>query len=79
MAYSDSDSASSVGSIHEDMSEPDTTTFKCLFCDEQYSRVGDMVKHCNAHHGFDLNDTIKKFGSGLCTTLITRYLIGTQN
>ncbi|KAF2853071.1 histone-arginine methyltransferase CARM1 [Plenodomus tracheiphilus IPT5] len=63
MADSDSDSASSVGSIFEDASEPDTTSFKCLFCDQQLSRTSDLSTHCKSEHAFDLNETIKSLGS----------------
>lgn len=63
MADSDSDTASSVGSIFEDASEPDTTSFKCLFCDQQLSRISDLSAHCRSEHGFDLNETIKGLGS----------------
>lgn len=64
MSDSDSDSVSSAGSIIEDVSEPDTTSFKCLFCDQQWGRVPDMAVHSKKEHGFDLNETIKSFGSG---------------
>lgn len=64
MAYSDSDVASSVGSIVEDASEPDTTTFKCLFCEQQWTRVTEMSTHCNSEHKFDLPNTIKSLGPG---------------
>jgi protein arginine N-methyltransferase 3 len=64
MAYSDSDAASSVGSIVEDASEPDTTTFKCLFCEQQWSRVSEMSTHCKSEHNFDLPGTIKNLGPG---------------
>ncbi|KAJ4371210.1 Ribosomal protein arginine N-methyltransferase rmt3 [Neocucurbitaria cava] len=62
MADSDSDTASSVGSIFEDASEPDTTSFKCLFCNQQWSRVSDMGKHCTTEHGFDLIKTVQSLG-----------------
>lgn len=65
MSDSDSDTASSVGSIVEDASEPDTTSFKCLFCDQQYGRVPDMSTHCKSEHSFDLNETIKNLGPGM--------------
>ncbi|KAF2036461.1 S-adenosyl-L-methionine-dependent methyltransferase [Setomelanomma holmii] len=64
MPYSDSDSASSAGSIREVASEADTTTFKCLFCDQQWNGVPDMSSHCKAEHNFDLNDTVKNLGPG---------------
>ncbi len=67
MADSDSESASSAGSIHEDMSEPDTTPFKCLFCSQEYTRVPVMSAHCNSDHGFDLTKTIQGLGSGSLT------------
>ncbi|KAF1957090.1 S-adenosyl-L-methionine-dependent methyltransferase [Byssothecium circinans] len=62
MSDSDSDIASSAGSIIEDPSEPDTTTFKCLFCDEQWSRVSDMTAHCRSDHAFDVEGAIKSLG-----------------
>jgi protein arginine N-methyltransferase 3 len=62
MPDSDSDSASSVGSIREDASEPDTTTFKDLFSDRQWSRVSDMTEHLKTEYGFDLAATIKNLG-----------------
>ncbi|KAF1845267.1 histone-arginine methyltransferase CARM1 [Cucurbitaria berberidis CBS 394.84] len=62
MADSDSDTASSVGSIFEDASEPDTTSFKCLFCDQQWCRVSDMGEHCATEHSFNLHETIQKLG-----------------
>lgn len=64
MSDTESDYASSVGSIVEDASEADTTTFKCLFCDEQWSRVPEMFAHSKAEHGFDVENTIKKLGQG---------------
>ncbi|CBY00477.1 hypothetical protein LEMA_P016070.1 [Plenodomus lingam JN3] len=63
MADSDSDTASSVGSIVEDASEPDTTSFKCLFCDQQLSSISDLTAHCKSEHSFDLHETIKGLGS----------------
>jgi hypothetical protein len=69
MTDSDSDAASSVGSIVEDASEPDTTTFKCLFCEQQWGRVSEMTTHCKSKHSFDLQDTIKNLGSGSSTNL----------
>jgi protein arginine N-methyltransferase 3 len=79
MTYSDSDAASSVGSIVEDASEPDTTTFKCLFCDQQWSRVQDMSSHCNSEHKFDLPATIKNLGPGSSNILHHTYLGRTTN
>jgi hypothetical protein len=64
MSDTDSDTASSVGSILEDASEPDTTSFKDLFSDRQWSRVSDMIAHDKAEHGFDLTETIKGLGPG---------------
>lgn len=64
MSDSGSATESSVGSIIEDASEPDTTTFKCLFCKEQWSRVPEMFAHCRAEHGFDVESTIKSLGPG---------------
>jgi hypothetical protein len=66
MAYSDSD-ASSVGSIVEDASEPDTQTFKCLFCEQQWSRVDEMATHCKSEHSFDLATTVKDLGPSSST------------
>lgn len=60
---SESDSGSSVGSIVEERSEADETTFKCLFCDQQFARVADMSSHCTSEHGFDLNGAVKSLGS----------------
>ncbi len=65
MTFDDSDSASSVGSIVEDASEPDTTSFKCLFCDREWSRVPDMSAHCKDEHSFNLTETISNLGSGV--------------
>ncbi|KAF1363168.1 S-adenosyl-L-methionine-dependent methyltransferase [Lizonia empirigonia] len=59
---SDSDSGSSVGSIVEERSEADETTFKCLFCDQQFVRVPEMSSHCTSEHSFDLDATIKSLG-----------------
>lgn len=70
MSDSDSDSVSSAGSIIEDVSEPDTTSFKCLFCDQQWSRVPDMAAHSKKEHGFDLIETIKNFGSGVFSLIL---------
>ena len=64
MSDTDSDTASSVGDIIEDASEADTTTFKCLFCSEQWSRVPDMFAHCKKEHEFDTEAAIKKLGQG---------------
>lgn len=60
---SESDSGSSVGSIVEERSEADETTFKCLFCDQQFARVPEMSSHCTSEHGFDLNAAVKSLGS----------------
>jgi hypothetical protein len=60
---SDSDSDSSVGSIIED-SEPDTTTFKCLFCEQEWSCLPEMTAHCRSEHSFDLEGSIKSLGPG---------------
>ena len=60
---SDSDSeTSSVGDIVEEASEPDTTSFKCLFCNQQWSRVSDMLPHSRAEHEFDIEGAIKNLG-----------------
>ena len=59
------DDASSVGSIVEDASEPDTTSFKDLFSDRQWTRVSDMVEHNKTENGFDLIATIKGLGPGM--------------
>jgi protein arginine N-methyltransferase 3 len=71
---SESDSGSSVGSIVEERSEADETTFKCLFCDKQFARVADMSSHSTSEHGFDLNETVKGLGS---STPLTPFLFGT--
>ena len=63
--FSSDDDASSVGSIVEDASEPDTTSFKDLFSDRQWTRVSDMVEHNKAENGFDLIATIKGLGPGM--------------
>ena len=65
MSDTDSDTASSIGDIIEDASEADTTTFKCLFCDEQWGRVPEMFAHCKKEHSFDVENTIKKLGQGV--------------
>lgn len=65
MSDTDSDTASSIGEILEDVSEADTTTFKCLFCDEQWSRVPDMFTHCKKEHDFDVEHSIQKLGQGI--------------
>ena len=77
MSDTESDTASSIGSIIEDASEPDTNTFKCLFCEEQWSRVPDMFAHCGSEHGFDVEDTIRKLGQGqpLLAPFLNRILI----
>jgi protein arginine N-methyltransferase 3 len=67
MSDTESDTASSVGSIVEDASEPDTTSFKDLFSDRQWTRVADMVEYNKAEIGFDLPATIKGLGSGAAT------------
>jgi protein arginine N-methyltransferase 3 len=64
MSDSESDTASSVGDIIEEASEPDTTSFKCLFCDQQWSRVSDMLPHTRSEHGFDVESAIKNLGPG---------------
>lgn len=61
---SDSDSASSAGSIVSERSEADSTTFKCLFCATQFARVPDMAGHCVGAHGFDLDAAVKGLGAG---------------
>ncbi|KAF2675705.1 S-adenosyl-L-methionine-dependent methyltransferase [Lentithecium fluviatile CBS 122367] len=62
MSDSDSDAASSIGDIIEEASEPDTTSFECLFCEQQWSRVPDMLTHCRSEHSFDLESAIKSLG-----------------
>jgi hypothetical protein len=71
MSDTDSDTASSVGSIHEDASEPDTISFKDLFSNKEFSRVPDMIAHNKAEHGFDLSATIKGLGPGMSALLNT--------
>ena len=65
MSDTESDTASSVGSIVEDASEPDTTSFKDLFSDRQWTRVSDMIEHNKTENGFDLPATIKGLGPGM--------------
>ena len=62
MSDTASDTASSVGDIIEDASEADTTTFKCLFCEEQWGSVPAMFAHCQKSHSFDVEETIKQLG-----------------
>jgi hypothetical protein len=66
-AMSDSDSASDVassaGSIMEDVSEPDVTNFKCLFCDSECPSIDKMFSHCDSTHKFPIRETIKDIGS----------------
>ncbi|KAF2706301.1 histone-arginine methyltransferase CARM1 [Pleomassaria siparia CBS 279.74] len=64
MSDSDSDVASSVGDIIEETSEPDTTTFKCLFCEKEWNRVPEMFAHCQSEHKFNVESTIKDLGPG---------------
>ena len=64
MSDSDSDTASSIGDIIEDASEPDTSSFKCLFCDQQWHRVAEMLVHCQKEHGFDVEAAIRNLGPG---------------
>lgn len=70
MSDTASETASSIGDIIEDASEADTTTFKCLFCDEQWSRVPDMFTHCKKDHGFDTVESIKQLGKGQFTPVL---------
>ncbi|KAF2744646.1 histone-arginine methyltransferase CARM1 [Sporormia fimetaria CBS 119925] len=65
MSDTDSEIASSAGSIMEDVSEPDVTSFKCLFCDEEISSVDKMFSHCDSTHKFPIRETIKDVGSKL--------------
>jgi protein arginine N-methyltransferase 3 len=65
MSRSNSDTASSVGEIIEERSEPDTTPFKCLFCSADYVRVPEMFAHCQTDHKFDVESAIKTLGPGL--------------
>ena len=64
MSDSDSEIASSAGSILEDASEPDVTSFQCLFCDETYDNIKTMFVHIEDHHAFGISDTIKSIGTG---------------
>jgi hypothetical protein len=64
MSDSDSDIASSAGSILEDASEPDVSSFQCLFCDESYNDTRTMFAHVEDHHSFAIRDTIKSIGTG---------------
>ncbi|KAH7135785.1 S-adenosyl-L-methionine-dependent methyltransferase [Dendryphion nanum] len=65
MSDSDSDAASSVGSIIEDASEADISSFKCLFCDREWGNVSEMFSHCETDHKFPIKETIKEIGSKL--------------
>ncbi|KAF2021003.1 S-adenosyl-L-methionine-dependent methyltransferase [Aaosphaeria arxii CBS 175.79] len=65
MSDTDSDTASSVGSLIEDASEPDTTTFKCLFCDKPWGNVPEMFTHCESEHKFNVKAAIQEIGSKL--------------
>lgn len=64
MSSSKSDAASSVGDIIEEGSEPDTTPFKCLFCDVDYTSVPEMFSHCQSEHKFNVEAAIKDLGPG---------------
>jgi protein arginine N-methyltransferase 3 len=66
MSDSDSDVASSAGSIMEDVSEPDNTSFKCLFCETEFQSVDKMFAHCDSEHKFPIRETIKDVGSSNC-------------
>ncbi|ORY08467.1 S-adenosyl-L-methionine-dependent methyltransferase [Clohesyomyces aquaticus] len=55
-----SSSASSAGSIVEDVSEPDVEVFKCLFCMDEFDLVPALVNHCSKEHGFDIHTAIKE-------------------
>lgn len=48
----------------EDVSEPDTTSFKCLFCEQQCSPVNQMFAHVESDHKFPITEKIKAIGSG---------------
>ncbi|KAF2274081.1 histone-arginine methyltransferase CARM1 [Westerdykella ornata] len=65
MSDSEVDGTSSAGSIMEDASEPDTTSFKCLFCETEYSAVATMFAHCAGDHKFPIRETVKDIGSRL--------------
>jgi protein arginine N-methyltransferase 3 len=47
----------------EDVSEPDTTTFKCLFCEQEFQVVGKMFGHVETEHGFPIGEKIRDVGS----------------
>lgn len=63
MSDTDSDTASSVGSIVEDASEPDVTNCECLFCNQEFTSVLSMFEHCETLHEFPIRETIKDVGS----------------
>jgi protein arginine N-methyltransferase 3 len=65
MSDSDTESVSSAGSIIEDISEPDVTSFKCLFCDEQTSPIDKLFSHVEVDHKFAIRDAIKEIGSSI--------------
>jgi len=64
MSDSESDAGSSVGDIIEETSEPDTNTFKCFFCDKEWTRVPEMFSHCQNEHKFNVESSIKDLGPG---------------
>jgi protein arginine N-methyltransferase 3 len=64
MSDSDSDIASSAGSILEDASEPDVSSFQCLFCDETYNDTKAMFVHVEDYHSYAIRDTIKSIATG---------------
>jgi protein arginine N-methyltransferase 3 len=68
MSDSESDVASSAGSIMEDISEPDVTSFKCLFCDSECPSVDKMFAHCDSEHKFPIRETVKDVGSSISPT-----------
>ena len=62
MSGTDSDTASSVGSIIEDASEADISSFKCLFCTKDWGNVSEMFSHCETDHQFPIQSVVKEIG-----------------
>lgn len=62
MSDTDSDTASSAGSIIEDVSEADISSFKCLFCAKEWGNVSEMFSHCETDHQFPIKSLIKEIG-----------------
>ena len=64
MSESDSETASSAGSIVEDASEPDVSGLQCLFCSGSHNNVDTMFAHVESDHEFAIRDTIRSIGAG---------------